>query len=73
MIITNNIILNLKINSAEDLYKLKPLEENSSINMNKNQITIELSVDRRTVDKYLNGFPKNKKRKNGPVWINIMM
>lgn len=66
MIITNNIILNLKINSAEDLYKLKPLKENSSININKSQITIELSVDRRTVDKYLNGFPKNKKEKTVP-------
>lgn len=73
MIITNNIILNLKINSVEDLYKLKPLKENSSININKSQIARELGVDRRTVDRYLNGFQKTKKEKNGPVWINIMM
>ena len=73
MIIKSNIILNLKINSVEDLYKLKPLKENSSININKSQIARELGVDRRTVDRYLNGFQKTKKEKNGPVWINIMM
>lgn len=63
MIIKSNIILNLKINSVEDLYKLKPLKENSSININKSQIARELGVDRRTVDRYLNGFQKAKKRK----------
>lgn len=63
MIIKSNIILNLKINSVEDLYKLKPLKENSSININKSQIAMELGGDRRTVDKYLNGFQKTKKRK----------
>lgn len=63
MIIKSNIILNLKINSVEDLYKLKPLKENSSININKSQIARELGVDRRTVDRYLNGFQKTKKRK----------
>ncbi|MBQ5559754.1 MAG: hypothetical protein IIT46_08245 [Lachnospiraceae bacterium] len=63
MIIKSNIILNLKINSVEDLYKLKPLKENSSININKSQIAMELVGDRRTVDKDLNGFQKTKKRK----------
>ena len=47
MIIKSNIILNLKINSVEDLYKLKPLKENSSININKSQIAREPGVDRR--------------------------
>lgn len=49
MILQNNIITNLEINSLEDLYKLKPLTENSSLNINKSQIARELDVDRRTI------------------------
>ena len=52
MILQSNIITNLEIHSLEDLYKLKPLTENSSLNINKSQIARELGVDRRTVDKY---------------------
>lgn len=63
MILTSNVITNLEINSLEDLYKLKTLVENSSLNINKSQIARELEVDRRTVDKYINGFQKLKKRK----------
>lgn len=62
MILKSNIIVDLKIESLEDLYKLKPLMENSSFHINKSQIARELGVDRRTVDKYINGFQKSKKR-----------
>ena len=62
MILTSNIITNLEINSLEDLYKLKTLVENSSLNINKSQIARELEVDRRTVDKYINGFQKKNIR-----------
>lgn len=65
MILKSNTIVNLEINSLEDLYKLKPLTENTFININKSQIARELGVDRRTVDKYINGFQKSKKRKKG--------
>lgn len=65
MILKSSIIVDLKINSLEDLYKLKPFTENSSLNINKSQIARELGVDRRTVDKYINGFQKSKKRKKG--------
>lgn len=63
MTLNNNIIINLKINTLEDLYKLKPFTENSSLNINKSQLARELGVDRRTVDKYINGFKKTTKRK----------
>ena len=62
MLLKNNIIVDLKIESLEDLYKLKPLIENASLRVNKSQIARELGVDRRTVDKYLKGFQKSKKR-----------
>lgn len=65
MILKSNTIVDLEINSLEDLHKLKPLTENTSININKSQIARELGVDRRTVDKYINGFHKSKKRKKG--------
>lgn len=73
MILKSNTIVDLEINSLEDLYKLKPLTENTSININKSQIARELGVDRRTVNKYINGFQKSKKRKKVPNLISIMM
>ena len=35
MIFKSNVIVDVTINSLEDLYKLKPLVENSSIRINK--------------------------------------
>ncbi len=58
MLIKNDIITDLKIESVEDLYKLKPFMEGSSLKINKSQIARELDVDRRTVDKYINGYEK---------------
>ena len=62
MIIKPSIITNLTINRLEDLYKLKPLMETTNLKVNKSQIARELGVDRRTVDKYLNGFTKSEHR-----------
>ena len=62
MIINSNIITDLKIESVNDLYKLKPFMEDSTLKINKSQIARELDVDRRTVDKYINGFEKSKTR-----------
>lgn len=62
MIIKSNIITNLNIKSVEDLYKLKPFMEDGTLKINKSQIARELEVDRRTVDKYINGFQKSKTR-----------
>lgn len=62
MIINSNIITDLRIESINDLYKLKPFMEDATLKINKSQIARELDVDRRTVDKYLNGFKKSKTR-----------
>ena len=63
MIIESNIITDLRIESVKDLYKLKPFVEEGILKVNKSQIGRELGVDRRTVDKYINGFEKSKTRK----------
>ena len=56
MILNSNIITDIKIESIHDLYKLKPFMEEGILKINKSQIARELDVDRRTVDKYINGF-----------------
>ena len=63
MIIESNIITDLRIESIQDLYKLKPFVEEGILKVNKSQIGRELGIDRRTVDKYINGFEKSKTRK----------
>lgn len=62
MIIKSNITTDLKIEKLEDLYKLKPFMEAANLKINKSQIARELEVDRRTVDKYINGFHKSEHR-----------
>lgn len=62
MIIKSPITTDLNIDRLEDLYKLKPLMETTNMKINKSQIARELGVDRRTVDKYVNGFSKSKHR-----------
>ncbi len=62
MIIKSNIITDLRIDSVKDLSKLKPFVEEGILKVNKSQIGRELGVDRRTIDKYINGFEKSKSR-----------
>ena len=62
MIIKSPVTTNLKIEKLEDLYKLKLFMESANLKINKSQIARELDVDRRTVDKYINGFHKSKHR-----------
>ena len=57
MILKNQIITDITINNVNDLYKLKPFLEGGTLKINKSQIARELEVDRRTVDKYINGHP----------------
>lgn len=62
MLINNKIITDLEIKTVNDLYKLKPFMEDASLKINKSQIARELECDRRTVDKYINGFQKSQTR-----------
>lgn len=49
--------MEIEIEKVEDLYKLQHLEKNG-IKLNKSAITRKLNVDRRTVEKYINGYKK---------------
>lgn len=64
MIIAAKTITDLSIKTVRDLYKLKPFMEDSKLKINKSQIARELEIDRRTVDKYINGFQKSVTRNN---------
>ncbi|WP_289804481.1 hypothetical protein [Dubosiella newyorkensis] len=71
MIITLSINNSLGVDSLTDLNKLMPLMKEGVLKLNKSKIARELDVDRRTVDKYLNGFHKAKHRsRTSPIdWI----
>lgn len=58
-----NINTEIQINSLTDLPKLKLLTESSHMKINKSQLAREFGVDRRTIDKYLNGYTASNKRK----------
>ena len=62
MILKDQIITNIKLENVNDLYKLKPFLEDGTLKINKSQIARELEVDRRTVNKYINGYTKPETR-----------
>ncbi len=62
MILKNQIITDIRIEDVNDLYKLKPFLEDGTLKINKSRIARELEVDRRTVDKYINGYSKPETR-----------
>jgi transposase len=57
-----NINTDVKINGLTDLPKLKALSESSNMKINKSQLARELEVDRRTIEKYLNGYTRKSTR-----------
>ena len=65
MIYTQKINIDFQVKSLEDLPKLKPFLEDGTLKVNKSQIARELGKDRRTVDKYLNGYEKPTTRHKG--------
>lgn len=62
MIINYSVNSNITIESVFDLPNLKVLMEELNLKINKSKIARELGVDRRLIDKYMNGYVKPKKR-----------
>lgn len=62
MLIQENITTDLKIECLTDLSKLKEFQGGSNLKINKSAIARKLGVDRRTVDKYIDGYEKPKTR-----------
>lgn len=62
MYVSLNLDINFEIKSLLDLSKYKQLMEYMNMKINKSKLAEELGVDRRTIDKYLNGFVPKKKR-----------
>jgi len=58
-----NINTNIEVNELTDLPKLKILMESLNMKINKSQLARDLGVDRRTIEKYLNGYTPNTTRK----------
>jgi len=52
----------IEINELTDLPKLKTLMESLNMKVNKSKLARDLGVDRRTIDKYLDGFQPTNKR-----------
>ncbi|MGR5965060.1 IS21 family transposase [Bacillus cereus] len=68
MYIKLDIPTEFEIKSLTDLPNLKNLMENLKMKVNKSQLARELNVDRRTIDKYMNGFtPKGTKNKTSKI------
>lgn len=68
MYIMLDIQADVEIKSLSDLPKLKLLMENLKMKINKSKLARELGVDRRTIDKYLNGFtPSRTKQKTSKI------
>lgn len=59
------VSVNLQIDRAEDLPKLRVFMETNNLKINKSEIARELNMDRRTVSKYLNGYTKPSNRNKG--------
>lgn len=68
MYITLNVETDFEIKSLIDLPKFKQVMEYLKMKINKSQLARELGVDRRTIEKYLNGFmPKRKREKSSKI------
>lgn len=58
----------IEINSLSDLPKLKMLMENLQMKINKSRLARDMGVDRRTIDKYLDGYkPKTTRKRDSKI------
>ena len=62
MLININSPVSLTIDKLTDLPKLKTFMEQNNIKVNKSKLARQLGIDRRTVDKYLDGYTKPEHR-----------
>jgi hypothetical protein len=60
-----DIQTSVEIRSLVDLPKIKSLMENLKMNINKSKLAREMGVDRRTINKYLEGFIRKTTRDKG--------
>ena len=72
MYIKMDIQTELEIRSLVDLPKIKSLMENLNMTINKSQLAREMGVDRRTINKYLEGFTRKTQGIRAPRSMNIM-
>ena len=62
MLINKNITVTLKVESREDLPKLRTFMEANNLKINKSEVARQLDMDRRTVSKYLDGYQRPTER-----------
>jgi len=68
MYITLDIETDFEIKSLSDLAKFKQVMEHLKMKINKSELAREFGVDRRTIDKYLNGFiPKRTRKRTSKI------
>ena len=65
-----NVNTKLEIKELSDLPKLKIFMESLNMKINKSILAIDLNVDRRIIDKYLNGYRPGYTKKERQ---NLMM
>ena len=69
MYIQLNVETTFELKSLTDLATYKQIMEHLKMKINKSKLARDMGVDRRTIDKYLNGFVPKKKR-NKPSKID---
>lgn len=62
MYIQLNVNTQFELNSLADLATYQQIMEQLNMKINKSKLARDMGVDRRTIDKYLNGFVPKKKR-----------
>ena len=68
MYIQLNVETTFELNSLADLAAYKKIMEHLKMKINKSKLARDMGVDRRTIDKYLNGFiPKKKRKKKSKI------
>ena len=72
MYITLNVETDFEIKSLSDLPKFKQIMEHLKMKINKSKLARDIGVDRRTIDKYLNGFIPKRNEISHPKLMNII-